>query len=83
MPVRFLSCVLCRAFEKRLHSVVYHLESLRQRVLRFCRGLDIENLIKTPLIYSVSYFNLEGLSALFEGLRPPKSPSDDGAECTS
>jgi len=46
-------------------------------------GLNIENLIKTPLIYSVSYFNLGGLSALFEGLRAPKSPSDDGAECTS
>jgi len=30
-------------------------------------GLDIENLMKTPLIYSVSYFNLEGLS--------PKKPS--------
>jgi len=26
-----------------------------------CSGLDIESLIKTPLIYSVSYFNLGDL----------------------
>jgi len=35
-------------------------------------------LTKIPLIYSVSYFNLGGLGALFEGLNPPKSPPGDG-----
>ena len=29
--------------------------------LPLCRGLDIKNLINTPLIYRVSYFNLWGL----------------------
>jgi len=42
-------------------------DSLHWGVLRLCRGLDIENLIKTPLIYSVSYFNFWGLGALFLG----------------
>jgi len=27
----------------------------------FVQGLDIENLMKTPLIYSIPYFNLGGL----------------------
>ena len=37
-------------------------------------GLDIENLIKTPMIYSVSYFDLGGLSTLYEGISPPNPP---------
>ena len=35
------------------------------------RGL-IENLIITPLIYSVSYFNFGRIGSLFGGLNPPK-----------
>ena len=38
------------------------------------RGLDIIKLTKTPLIYSVSRFNLGGLGALFEGAKPTKAP---------
>ena len=34
-------------------------------------GLDIIKLTKTPLIYSVSRFNLEGLGALFGGISTP------------
>jgi len=32
------------------------------------------NSTKIPLIYSVSYFNLGGLGAVFGGLSPPKPP---------
>jgi len=35
-------------------------------------------LTKIPLTYSVSYFNLGGLGALFGGLSPPKPPRGDG-----
>ena len=39
--------------------------------LRSCGGgLDIENLIKTSMIYSVSYFDLEETGSLFGGLSP-------------
>jgi len=31
-------------------------------------------LTKTPLIYSISYFNLGGWKFLFKGLTTPKSP---------
>jgi len=41
-------------------------------------GLDIPKFSKTPLIYSVSYFNLEGLGALFGGAKPTKVPGGDG-----
>ena len=49
-------------------------QNCRQKVfnreaLRFCTGLDIENLVKIPLIYSVSYFNL-GDSVFVWGLNP-------------
>jgi len=37
-------------------------------------GLAITKLTKTPLIYSVSRFNLGGLGVLFGGLSPPKPP---------
>jgi len=40
---------------------------------RLCGGLEIIKLTKTPLIYSVSRFNLGGLSS-------PKPPHDDGTE---
>jgi len=33
-------------------------------------GLDMENLIKPPLVHSVSYFNLGELGALLGGLSP-------------
>jgi len=52
--------------------------------LRFCGGLcvcagglDIK-LTKTPLIYSVSRFNLGVLGTLFGRLTPPKPPRGDG-----
>jgi len=35
-------------------------------------------LTKTPLIYSVSHFNLGGLGALFGGKSPPKPPVATG-----
>jgi len=41
-------------------------------------GLDIEKLIKPPMIYSVSYFDLEGLSTLFGGAKPTKTPVATG-----
>jgi len=37
-------------------------------------GIEIIKLTKTPLIYSVSRFNLGALGALFGGLSPPKTP---------
>jgi len=37
---------------------------------------------KTPLIYSVSCFNLGTWSFVWGGLSPPKPPSGDGAEQT-
>jgi len=37
-------------------------------------GLDIIKLTKTPLIYSASPFNLEGLGALFGGAKTTKPP---------
>jgi len=43
-------------------------------------GLDIEKLIKPPMIYSVSYFDLEGLSTFLGGLSPPKLPRGDGTD---
>jgi len=35
-------------------------------------------LTKIPLVYSVSYFNLGRLGALFGGLSPPKPPMATG-----
>jgi len=46
--------------------------------LRLSGGFGIIKLTKTPLIYSVSYFNLGWLGALFEGLSPPKPLRGDG-----
>ena len=43
------------------------------------RGLTF-NLAKIPLIYSVSYFNLGGLGALFGEPKPTKTPRGDGTE---
>jgi len=51
--------------------------------LRFCGGLHIIKLTKTPLIYSVSRFNLGGLELSLGGLSPPKPPSDDGTASPS
>jgi len=42
------------------------------------RGLYGEKLIKPPMIYSVSYFDLRGLSALFGEAKPTKAPRGDG-----
>ena len=42
------------------------------------RGLDIMKLTKTPLIYSVSLFNLWSLELCLGGLSPPKPPRGDG-----
>ena len=43
------------------------------------RGAWHTNLIKIPLIYSISCFNLGGLGALFEGAKSTKAPSGDGS----
>jgi len=43
------------------------------RGLHVCAGwFDIVKIDKTPMIYSVSYFNLGGLGTLFGGLIPAK-----------
>jgi len=41
-------------------------------------GLDIENLMKSSMIYSVSYLDLGRLSALFRGAKPTKARCGDG-----
>ena len=41
------------------------------------RGFDIEKLVKTPLICTVTYFNLGVLGASFGGANPPNPPRDD------
>jgi len=45
--------------------------------LRLWRGLDIENFIKSPMVYSVSYFDLGGLVLCLGGLSPPKPRGDE------
>jgi len=40
-------------------------------------GLDMEKLMKPPMIYSVSYFDLRGLSSLFGRSKPTKAPRGD------
>jgi len=45
--------------------------------------LVMENLIKTPLIYSVSCFNLGWLGAFFGRLSPKKAPLPETHEETS
>ena len=42
--------------------------------LRSCRGAWHSNLTKIPRIYSVSYFTLGGLRALFGSAKPSKTP---------
>ena len=42
------------------------------------KGLDIEKLIKTPLMYSVSCFSLGGSVLCLGVLSPPKPPRGDG-----
>ena len=44
------------------------------------RRLDIENLLRPILIYSVSYFILGALGLCLEGRSPPKHPRGDGPE---
>jgi len=67
-------------------------QNRRQKV--FSRGLyvsagelDIPKFTKTPLIYSVSYFNLRALGALFERAKstkaPPPSQKRDNLVCTT
>jgi len=47
--------------------------------LYVCAGeLDIVNLIKIPVICSVSYLNLRGFVLCLEGLSPPKPPVGTG-----
>jgi len=45
-----------------------------REALRLCKGLER----KTLFIYSVSYFNLEGLKLHLGGLIPPKPTRGDG-----
>jgi len=49
--------------------------------LCLCR-LGIENLLKSQLIYSVSYFNLDALGLCLSGRSPPKHPRGGGTEST-
>jgi len=49
--------------------------------LYVCTGrLDIENLLISPLIYSVSYFNLGAVGLCLDRRRPPKHPRSNGSE---
>jgi len=49
--------------------------------LYLCAGrFDSGNLLKSSLIYSVSYFNLGALGLCLEGRSPPKHPRGDGTE---
>ena len=49
-------------------------QNIFNRELFVCPGgLDIIKLTKTPLIYSVSRFNLGGVRALFGGAKPTKA----------
>jgi len=45
------------------------------------RRLGIENLIKTPMVYSVSYFHLGGLGTLFGEAKPTKAPPPWRRDC--
>jgi len=77
--------------EKKKCESMYKNQNRRQKVfnrgfavlrvgLFFCLGgLDIIKLTKTPLIYSVSRFNL-GSWALFRGAKPTKAPRGDGTD---
>jgi len=47
-------------------------------IFAFAERLDILKLAKTPLIYSVSCFNLGRLGALFGGAKPTKAPVATG-----
>ena len=40
----------------------------------------IENLIKSPIIYSVSHFDLGGLGTLFGAAKPTIAPRGDGTD---
>jgi len=68
----FGDCIRCWTFRWQRHSE----QNRRQEV--FTRGLDIENLIKTSMIYSVSYFDLGKIGTLFGGLSPPNPPVATG-----
>ena len=46
----------------------------------FAGRLGIENLLKSPLLYSISYFNLGGLGLCLHGRSPLKHPRGDGPE---
>jgi len=46
--------------------------------LRCAGGIDIENLIKSPMIHTVSYFDLGGLVVCLGVLSPPKPPVATG-----
>ena len=47
-------------------------------VFLLCRGIRIQKIKKTPLIYNVSYFNFEGLEAFFREAKTNKAPHYDG-----
>ena len=68
----FGDCIRYWTFRSQRHSV----QNRRQEV--FTKGLDIENLIKTSMIYSVSYFDLGEIGTLFGGLSPPNPPVATG-----
>jgi len=64
----------CRSRTQNRRQKVFNRGALQfcDGALRLCGILKIVKLTKTPLIYSVSRFNLGGLGALFGGLNPPK-----------
>ena len=63
--IQYKQCDTCRTVARKC--------SLGRLYIRV-GGLDIENLIKTRMIYSVSYFNLGGIGTLFGGVKPTKAP---------
>jgi len=70
--------MICSRYVSK-HFVECRMQNRHQKVfsrgaLHLCRGLGIVKIGKIPLIYSVSYFNLGLLGALFGGLVAHQSP---------
>ena len=77
-----LYCVqLCYCLPQPCTAVPNRRQKGINRALTFVQGcLTFQSLTKSPLIYTVSYFNLGVLEPCFAGLNPKKNPSDDGSE---
>jgi len=68
----FITTKTCRSGQNRRQNV------FRRGLYGCAGGLGIVKFDQTPLIYNVSYFDLEGLGTWFGGASPPKSTRSDG-----